>query len=837
MPWREFVLHSLLEQQLRAVFGDTIPEDEKLRQLFEAVSRQYDTWGMTGTRAEDGLADLSQEALLSLVRIASDAHSLIRVKADGTFEREWHSAGFEKLFGTSHDELSPNDWQTNIHPEDRAAFARLRTVLYTKQPTEAVLRARMGSGEFRWLRVSVHPDGVREDGDERYVFAFKDVHNMKSSIQEKETSNAMMRAILNSTVDGIEVVERGGNLISYNTTFIQLWRLPSRWGKEPSLQKRLEPMAHQTRNPEHFMTRIHEIMARGAGLQYDIIELKDERVFERYATPYTGSDERHGIVWSYRDLTERRQTQSTLSMRLRYEKALSECSSILFSHPTLRDALDSVLEIILKASRVSRVYIMENVEDERYGLCVNMTHEAVTEGVTPQRENPMLRRFPLRQGFDRWADVLSEGGIIHGRVEDFPESEHEALKMQDIMSLLVLPLYREGKWHGLIGFDDTEHERVWGEEDIRLLRTLADMIGVHIEGQKREIQQKEYEFTTMPLPPGDSVSATLWSEFGITVFRINHEGIFSHVEGEGRPFGTALLGKHYSHALSPYLSEVRKAWENGHVVFLADRQEPHREVVMRLSKDADGRRVLDGGMRIMFEEDDGSKYRREIIGIVSHELRTPLSSILGALKLLDSGAAGEVSNEARSLMEIAHNNGLRLLRLLNDIIDVEKIEAQTLEFDLDSYDLLDVAREAVELNEAYAAQFDITLRFESTEEQALATIDRSRIIQVLTNLISNAVKFSPPRAEVLVRVLSTGVHFRLEVQDRGPGIPKDFQPKIFEKFSHLDPDRERTRAGAGLGLSICKAIVDRHEGEIGFTTEEGNGSVFYVVLKAGQPPA
>lgn len=222
------------------------------------------------------------------------------------------------------------------------------------------------------------------------------------------------------------------------------------------------------------------------------------------------------------------------------------------------------------------------------------------------------------------------------------------------------------------------------------------------------------------------------------------------------------------------------------------------------------------------------KLKDEFVSIVSHELRTPVTSIHGSLGLLAGHAAGDLPPAAQNLVELGLRNSQRLILLINDILDIQKIEAGMVTFAYQQVDLSSLVAAAVETNAAYASSFKVKLEFKEDEAaNLLVNADPDRLTQVLTNLLSNAIKFSPPEGVVQVRTSRRGQFSRVEVQDNGPGIPLDFQEKIFQKFAQADSSSTRQQGGTGLGLSISKAIVEKLNGRIGFSTELGVGTVFY----------
>lgn len=232
------------------------------------------------------------------------------------------------------------------------------------------------------------------------------------------------------------------------------------------------------------------------------------------------------------------------------------------------------------------------------------------------------------------------------------------------------------------------------------------------------------------------------------------------------------------------------------------------------------------------------RMKSDFISTVSHELRTPLTSIRGALGLITGGAVGDVPERVGAMIDIAYGNSDRLVRLINDILDTEKIEAGRMDYVMRPLDIAKIIDKAIRENEAYGAQHEVD--FVVTEGVADATIvgDEDRLLQVMANLLSNAAKFSPPHHHVEIEVTADEAMFRVAVTDHGPGIPEVFRDRVFDKFTQADSSDARRQEGTGLGLSISKAIVERHGGAIGFDTEADRGTTVYFTLpKQGTVPA
>lgn len=230
------------------------------------------------------------------------------------------------------------------------------------------------------------------------------------------------------------------------------------------------------------------------------------------------------------------------------------------------------------------------------------------------------------------------------------------------------------------------------------------------------------------------------------------------------------------------------------------------------------------------------RMKAEFIATVSHELRTPLTAVKGALSMLQQGYGGELPDDARTLVQVAEKNGQRLVHLIDDILDIEKLEAGQLEVRLQRADLTALVEQALIDNTPYADSFGVTLELRRAERQAEAALDPHRFAQVLANLISNACKHSPSGAAVTVGIRpvtnAAADWWEVAVRDVGEGIPLEFQSRVFERFAQADGSDRRRIGGTGLGLSITRGLVHAMNGEIDFSSVPGNGSEFRVRFPA-----
>lgn len=227
----------------------------------------------------------------------------------------------------------------------------------------------------------------------------------------------------------------------------------------------------------------------------------------------------------------------------------------------------------------------------------------------------------------------------------------------------------------------------------------------------------------------------------------------------------------------------------------------------------------------------------DFVATASHELRTPLTSISGSLGLLIGNPAWNLPKPAERLLAIAYANSQRLVRLVNDILDIEKIESGKIMFDLKRVKVRALVEQAIEAARGFAESCGVLIRLDAASVDGEVNADPDRLVQVITNLLSNAVKFSPAGGEVRVAIESGAATIKVSVRDHGPGIPAEIKPRIFERFVQADVPDGRQKGGTGLGLSIAKEIMTRLGGKVGFNDAPGGGTIFYVELPVLAPSA
>jgi signal transduction histidine kinase len=220
--------------------------------------------------------------------------------------------------------------------------------------------------------------------------------------------------------------------------------------------------------------------------------------------------------------------------------------------------------------------------------------------------------------------------------------------------------------------------------------------------------------------------------------------------------------------------------------------------------------------------------KSQFLSTVSHELRTPLTSIKGTLDLVNSGVMGPVPEPMQAVLTIAARNSKRLADLIDDLLDLQKIEAGEMAFRFSLLNVRDLVAESVSMSQGYADQMDVALRAHLPDEDLFINGDADRLTQVMANLISNASKFSHKGGAVDVSIKRIKNKVRIFVKDTGVGIPENAKERVFGRFSQVDSSDQRRVGGTGLGMNISKKIVERHDGQIDYESSLGKGTTFFI---------
>ncbi|MFZ6773575.1 PAS domain S-box protein [Undibacterium sp. SXout7W] len=301
----------------------------------------------------------------------------------------------------------------------------------------------------------------------------------------------------------------------------------------------------------------------------------------------------------------------------------------------------------------------------------------------------------------------------------------------------------------------------------------------------------------------------------------------SRVHPDDREMVMAAVTENMAGHTKSFMNEHRFLCKNGSYMWLLDRG-------MVVKRDAHG-----NPLRMVGTHSDISQRKKlehiknEFISTVSHELRTPLTSIKGSLGLLEAGILGELPSKALGMIKVAYKNSIRLSKLVNDILDMEKLMSGKLTLDLVPLDFVSQIKESIETNASYASIHHVRFRL-LNEDPVFVIADENRLQQIFSNLLSNAAKFSRPNEFVNIRFSLEEQYVRVFIEDHGDGIPEEFTSRIFDAFSQANGADTRRHEGTGLGLNITKRLINQMGGDIGYFSEQGAGATFWFTLPLHQ---
>ncbi len=532
------------------------------------------------------------------------------------------------------------------------------------------------------------------------------------------------------------------------------------------------------------------------------------------------------------DVTQRRDAESAMRHRDAVLEASSAAAERLLRGEDWSRSIGGALERLGQALQISAAALYEKPSAECRAERRALWYDPDACGSPHDQPPPECR--------PEWLPRAWVAGLEAGEAESASPADAAAGFPPDSpwlgRSVAFLPILAGREWWGILVLEEHRQVRRWSLAELDVFKTFAGTLGAAIQRQRDLAALQESEGRTRSLIDnmlGGLIS--LQSDGVIEMVNPAAERIFGYSREE-------MVGRHVSQLIAVPEGEDPRAYFRrassqaiGRVTEWEAVRKDGEVFPVELSlfefRSPAGRRYA-GNIQDISQRREVERLKREFVSTVSHELRTPLTSIRGSLGLLQGGVAGEIPAQAQTLVDIALKNSERLVRLINDILDMEKIEAGRMAFDLRDSDVASLLLQAVDANRGFAHQYGQTIALEMPPAHGglSVRVDVDRFQQVVTNLLSNAIKFSPENGTVSLRAEALGERIRVSVTDRGPGIPEAFRSRVFSKFAQADSSDTRKKGGTGLGLSIAKAIVEKMGGSMGFFTEEGKGTTFFFDL-------
>ena len=536
-----------------------------------------------------------------------------------------------------------------------------------------------------------------------------------------------------------------------------------------------------------------------------------------------------------------------LNEQRRLLRAITVSQSTFIQNVDRRRAFEGLLDDVLKLTGCEYGFIGEVLHDEEgapYLKTRALTNIAWNEATARLYQEQHEAGLEFRNLDTLFGRTLTSGEpVIANNPYDDPRRGGLPAEHPPMTSYLGLPLHIGDHFVGMLGL--ANHAGGFDESWVETLEPLSATIAQLIEAHRTQVERREDQAAIARL---SQVASQMTNAIVIT-------DLDGCIEWTNDAF-TRLFGYHLDDVAGLRPRDVLLGPMSDPLASLTtyramERQEPfsiEQTVADRLGKakwvEVTGTPLLDpdgavaGYIVVITDISERKRVERmktEFISTISHELRTPLTSIAGSLGLVAGGVAGPLPERAQRMVAIAQKNSERLSTLINDLLDLEKLVDGGLPILAEPHHVMPIVEQAIRDNEGYAATYRTHFVIGSAAEGAQIMVDSFRMVQVLSNLLSNAAKFSPEGADVRIDIESAEGTVRISVADSGPGIDLAFQDRIFEKFSQADGSDARSRGGSGLGLAISKELMERMRGTIGFDSEPGAGSVFYVTLPLHDP--
>lgn len=566
---------------------------------------------------------------------------------------------------------------------------------------------------------------------------------------------------------------------------------------------------------------------------------------------------------------ERKRSESEKQRLNELLSAVSKAQSHLLTKKDLYFSIQLALSEIGRAVDVDRVYIFENhYDNSSRKVLMSQRFEWCSENAVPQIDNAELINLPYEPNFKRWYEELSHGGNIVGLIKDFPEGEKELLEVQEIKSILVVPIFVSGRFWGFIGFDDCHSHRIWTESEISVINAISASIGgvlqrKSIEDALRKSEEKYRNFieksmegiyliefrkpVDITLP--ESMQIKQIYEYGYIAeandAMANMYGFSSSRDLIGKSIAEIHGGSDNPENIDSFKQFIR----NGYKVENSETVEVRLDgsnlyvlnnvvgIIENNKLVANWGTQIDITARKQAEEEilrakekaeEANRLKSNFLSNMSHELRTPLIGILGYSEIMMNELANSTYGEMASTI---YQSGSRLLETLNMILTLSKVESEKVNIKLTDVSLTDIIDEVRILFDSVARKKNIELKSSYPKEGLSVKTDPKIIREILNNLVNNAVKYTEKgKVEIELKRNELTGEVMIRVKDTGIGIAKDKLDVIFEEFRQASEGLARSFEGTGLGLSITKKFVQLLGGKIFVESQVGIGSTFTVVL-------
>jgi PAS domain S-box-containing protein len=658
---------------------------------------------------------------------------------------------------------------------------------------------------------------------------------------DRELSTSLLQAVLEAVADGILAVDASAHVTMYNRKLLEIWGLPESVLGSRRAEAVLDAVRQAVVDPDAFEARFVELSAHPEIVSHDTIELKDGRTLERHSLPQRLGEAVVGRVSSFRDVTQRIRAEQ----ELRRSEELFK--TVFFGIPDLAGIVDLATGEFVEVN----------------GGCERLLGWRRDEIVGLRAAD--LPIWISREERSRVIHEIERAGEVSGLAFELRRKDGQPCQVSGSARVLEV----RGRPRIILLLRDVTEQRRLEDE----LRRLNIELERRVHGRTAELEREfvEHRRAEESLSRSERRYRQLVESANSIILRWDTEGRITFMNEYGQSFfglgkdeylGRSVIGtivpesessgrdlvslmRHVArHPEEHKVNENENVRYDGERVWIAWTNRPvldeEGELVETLSvgNDITQLKKTERELQIAKEAaESADRLKSAFLATMSHELRTPLNSIIGFTGLLIEGLAGPVNEEQAKQLGMVQNSSRHLLALINDVLDLSKIEAGQLNVQKAPFDLREAATRVVTSVKPLAEKKGLRIRFEMAPEVGSVVSDRRRFEQVLMNLLSNAIKFTD-RGEVEVGITVGEGDVVTSVRDTGIGVKPEDQPILFRPFQQVDARLARTHEGTGLGLSICRKLLGLLGGSIDFSSTFGVGSVFTfrIPVHAGGKP-
>lgn len=719
------------------------------------------------------------------------------------------------------------------------------------------------NGSTRW--VNVNAVAIKDDAGKfimsrSSLFDISDRKRSETERRQAEQTLALQAVITRNMAEGICLVRADDATIVYaNPKFEQMFGYGS--GELNGQNVSLLNYGTSTVTVEVATKSIISTVLQNSEATYEVYNVKkDGTPFWCRATcsVFNHPDYGNVLVAVQQDITQQKQADIVLQQQARLEKLRWETTQVIRQSLDLNTVLERAVEQLQQTLQVDRVavyrfqpdwsgdFIAESVCDHWVKL-VGSDVQKVWEDTYLQETQG--GRFQNHETFVI-ADIHTAG---------LQPCHIQLLEQFQAKAYAVTPIFLRDNLWGLLAIYQNTTARNWQEWEMQLLQEIADQLAIALQQStlynQLQVELQERERATATIQEAERRWRSLLDNVQLIVVGLAQSGNINYVN----PFflhltgytSSEVLGKSWFETFLP--SSHQQTIQGVFSKVLSHNSHPHYQNSI-LTKSGEERLIawnntmlqdIDGNVigtvsigEDITERQKIDRMKQEFISVVSHELRTPLTSIRGSLGLIAGGVYDKKPEKMKEMIAIAARQSDRLVRLVNDILNLRRLESEQSKFKFQQCSAADLIQQSVDVMRSQAEQSQITLSIIPTTTEVWA--DADAIVQTLTNLLSNAIKFSSPHSTVTVTAnpdQSTSSPHPLtcfSIQDQGRGIPSDHLETIFGQFQQVDASDSREKGGTGLGLAICRTIVKQHRGRIWVESMPGQGSTFYFTLPSIQ---